>query len=142
MYYLAQAYQAAGRLADALSLYKESYERMRARMGEDHADTLNSMHNLAQAYEAGGHLADALPLYEKESSYRERLARATPPSQNTRTVRPLCCTSWLLSTIRQGHCCQAAERLEHAAQLLVGSCSRRRRVAGTTSFISSPPWAA
>jgi hypothetical protein len=65
---LARAYQAAGRLTDALPLFEESLKRLKAKLGPDHPDTLTSMSNLAGAY------LDARRWAEAEKTARECLS--------------------------------------------------------------------
>ena len=47
------AYQAAGRLPEALPLFEAALKGRQATLGPEHPDTLNSMTNLARAYLAG-----------------------------------------------------------------------------------------
>src|SRR5437870_12350301 len=72
---LAWAYQAAGRLADALPLHEQALQRFRANLGPDHRDTLGSLHRLAVAYRDAGRLAqaekllvEAIPLQRRTDS--------------------------------------------------------------------------
>jgi len=76
---LANAYQAAGRLVEAIALHERTltdYERI---LGADHPDTLASRHNLASAYQAAGRLAEAIPLFERTLTDRERILGAEHP---------------------------------------------------------------
>ena len=73
---LANSYQLAGRLADALPLYEEGLVRSRAKMGPDHLDTLIALNNLAMAYQNAGRLIEALPLFLE--SLDARRARMGP----------------------------------------------------------------
>ena len=59
---LAGAYQAAGRLAEAIPLYERTLADRERVLGETHPDTLSSRNNLAVAYQAAGRLAEAIPL--------------------------------------------------------------------------------
>ena len=61
---LARAYQDAGRLAEAMTLYSETLPRCKARLGLDHADTLNAMNDLGSAYRVAGRLAEAVEILE------------------------------------------------------------------------------
>ena len=61
----AQAYQSAGQLAEALPLFEQTLELMKAKLGPEHPSTLASMNNLALAYQSAGRLAEALPLHEQ-----------------------------------------------------------------------------
>jgi tetratricopeptide (TPR) repeat protein len=62
---LAGGYKDAGQLDKALPLYEETLRLMKAKLGPDHPDTLQSMNNLAGGYKDAGQLAKALPLYEE-----------------------------------------------------------------------------
>ncbi|NLH71117.1 MAG: tetratricopeptide repeat protein, partial [Brooklawnia sp.] len=62
---LAYAYESAGDLARAISLYEETLNDCIRVLGEDHPDTLTSRNNLAYAYRSAGDLARAIPLYER-----------------------------------------------------------------------------
>ena len=62
---VAQAYDSAGRLGEAIALYEQVLaDRIRV-LGPDHPDTLSSHNNLAYAYISVGRLADAIALYEQ-----------------------------------------------------------------------------
>ena len=62
---VAQAYESAGRLGEAIALYEQVLaDRIRV-LGPDHPDTLSSRNNLAYAYISVGRLADAIALYEQ-----------------------------------------------------------------------------
>ena len=62
---LAGAYESAGRLTEAITLYEQILtDRIRI-LGEDHPDTLTSRNNLAYAYRAAGRLTEAITLYEQ-----------------------------------------------------------------------------
>ena len=56
---LAGAYQAGGRLAEAIPLYERTLADRRQVLGETHPDTLTSRNNLASAYQDAGQLAEA-----------------------------------------------------------------------------------
>ena len=62
---VAQSYESAGRLGEAIALYEQVLaDRIRV-LGPDHPDTLSSRNNLAYAYISVGRLADAIALYEQ-----------------------------------------------------------------------------
>ena len=62
---VAQSYESAGRLGEAIALYEQVLaDRIRV-LGPDHPDTLSSHNNLAYAYISVGRLADAIALYEQ-----------------------------------------------------------------------------
>jgi serine/threonine protein kinase len=65
---LASAYQAAGRLGEALPLHQQTFELHKAKLGPDHLDTLTSMISLAATYQAAGRMSEALPLFEEALS--------------------------------------------------------------------------
>ena len=70
---LAYAYQSAGRLTEAITLYEQVLpDRIRV-LGEDHPDTFTSRNNLAYAYQSAGRLGEAVILYEKLFSDRTRI---------------------------------------------------------------------
>ena len=54
---------------------------MKAKLGQDHPDTLSSMNNLAIAYRDTGRLSEALPLYEE--ALRLGKAKLAPDHPNT-----------------------------------------------------------
>ena len=57
---VAQAYESAGRLGEAIALYEQVLaDRIRV-LGPDHPDTLSSRNNLAYAYESAGRLKEAI----------------------------------------------------------------------------------
>ena len=62
---LAYAYQAAGRLTEAIALYEQVLTDTTRVLGEDHPHTLASRNNLAYAYQAAGRLTEAIALYEQ-----------------------------------------------------------------------------
>jgi len=77
---LAYAYRAAGRLAEALSLYERTLADREQVLGDTHPSTLTSRNNLADAYQAAGRQAEAIPLYERTLADREQLLGDTHPS--------------------------------------------------------------
>ena len=54
------AYESAGRVAEAISLYEATLADRERVLGPDHPDTLASRHNLASAYESAGPLSMAM----------------------------------------------------------------------------------
>jgi tetratricopeptide (TPR) repeat protein len=69
---LALAYGDTGQQTDkSLSLFEQVFQKHKARLGPDHAETLRSMNNLAQAYRHFGQLARAIPLFEQVLRKRE-----------------------------------------------------------------------
>ena len=61
---LAGAYESAGRLTEAITLYEQVLPDSIRILGEDHPNTLTSRCNLAGAYESAGRLDEAITLYE------------------------------------------------------------------------------
>jgi serine/threonine protein kinase/Flp pilus assembly protein TadD len=68
---LGNAYNGAGRFADAIGIFEQMLPDQVAASGRDYEDTLVTMFNLSVAYEKMGRLEDAIPLKE------EVLARRT-----------------------------------------------------------------
>jgi len=56
---LALAYQAAGRLKEAIPLFERTLAGFEQVLGETHPSTLTSRSNLAHAYQAAGRLDEA-----------------------------------------------------------------------------------
>lgn len=76
---LAMRSLAAGRTAEAISLYKLTLADCKRVLGADHPNTLTTRNNLAMAYRAAGRTADAIPLYERTLVYCERFMGADHP---------------------------------------------------------------
>ncbi|GLX05919.1 hypothetical protein Misp03_28460 [Microbispora sp. NBRC 16548] len=70
---LAVAYQAGGRIDEAIRLHEATLRTWERTMGAEHSDALTSGHNLAAAYEAAGRLDEAIRLYEATLVKCERL---------------------------------------------------------------------
>ena len=62
---LAGAYKSAGRLTEAIALYKHVIADCTRVLGDDHPSTLTSRDNLASAYKSAGRLTEAIALYEQ-----------------------------------------------------------------------------
>ena len=62
---LANAYQAAGRLHDAITLHKQNLKDSTHILGPHHPRTLTSRNNLANVHQAAGRLHDAITLYKQ-----------------------------------------------------------------------------
>ena len=82
---LAGAYKSAGRLAEAIELFKQVLAERERVLGADHPDTLTVRNNLAGAYESVGRFGEAIELYEQVLAERERVLEADHP--DTLTVR-------------------------------------------------------
>ncbi len=76
---LAAAYLAAGRPADAVSLFERTLVGRERTLGPTHPDTLNSQNNLAATYQDAGRLAEAILLFRLTLAARERLLGADHP---------------------------------------------------------------
>ncbi len=76
---LAAAYQAAGRVADAIPLFEQTLAARERLLGADHPSTLTSQNNLAAAYEDAGRVAEAILLFEQTLAAREELLGADHP---------------------------------------------------------------
>ncbi len=82
---LAGAYQSAGRLEQAITLYETTLTDSERVLGGDHPATLTSRNNLAGAYESVGRLEQAITLYETTLTDSERVLGGD--HSTTRTVR-------------------------------------------------------
>jgi tetratricopeptide (TPR) repeat protein len=80
---LAAAYQATGRVAEAIPLFEQTLIGRERQLGPDHPDTLTSRNNLANAYQDAGRVAEAIPLHEQTLAACERLLGADDPSTLT-----------------------------------------------------------
>ncbi|WP_218721928.1 tetratricopeptide repeat protein [Nocardia sp. MH4] len=69
---LAEAYRAAGRVAEAIPLHERTLTYRERVLGPDHPDTLASRSNLANAYRAAGRTAEAVHLHERTFTDSER----------------------------------------------------------------------
>ena len=114
---LAAAYLAAGRVADAISLFEQTLVVLQRQLGPDHPDTLTSQNNLASAYQDAGRVAEAIQLYEQNLAVRERLPGPDHPS--TLNSRGNLAAAYL-----------AADRVADAIALLEQTLTDRDRVLG------------
>jgi tetratricopeptide (TPR) repeat protein len=80
---LAAAYQAVGRVGEAIPLFEQTLIGRERLLGPDHPDTLTSRNNLANAYQDAGRVAEAIPLHEQTLAAGERLLGADDPSTLT-----------------------------------------------------------
>ena len=101
---LADAYQAAGRLGEAIPLYEQTLADRERVLGADHPDTLTSRNNLAGAYEAAGRLGEAIPLYEQTLADRERVLGADHPRPSDRGTTSRAPTSRRGGWARRSRC--------------------------------------
>ena len=114
---LAAAYQAGGRLEEAIPLYERTLADAERVLRADHPDTLTSRNNLAGAYRAAGRLEEAIPLYERTLADAERVLGADDPY--TLTSRNNLAAAY-----------RAAGRLEEAIPLYERTLADRERVLG------------
>ena len=77
---LAAAYLAAGRVAEAISLFEQILAMRQRALGPDDTEVLTSQNNLASAYQDTGRIAEAIRLYELNLEVRERLLGLEHPS--------------------------------------------------------------
>ena len=82
---LAGAYESAGRLTEAITLYEQVLPDSIRVLGEDHPNTLTSRNNLAGAYKSAGRLTEAITLYEQVTKDCARILGEDHPL--TKTVR-------------------------------------------------------
>ena len=80
---LANAYQAAGRLGEAIPVLERALTDGERILGEDQPSTLTSRSNLANAYRAAGRLAEAIPLLERALTDSERILGEDHPDTLT-----------------------------------------------------------
>ena len=114
---LAGAYESAGRLTEAITLYEQVLpDRIRV-LGEDHPDTLTSRNNLAYAYESAGRLTEAITLYEQVLPDRTRVLGEDHPDT-------------LTSRHNLAYAYRAAGRLTEAITLFEQVLPDRTRVLG------------
>ena len=114
---LAGAYESAGRLDEAITLYEQTLaDRVRV-LGGDHPDTLTSRNNLAGAYESAGRLGEAIPLYEGVLADTRRVLGADHPDT-------------LAFRNNLAYAYESAGRLGEAIPLFEGVFADRRRVLG------------
>jgi tetratricopeptide (TPR) repeat protein len=76
---LASAYEAAGRLDDAIGVRQRTFAERQRVLGKDHPDSLASCAHLARAYAAAGRHAEAMPMYERVVADREWVLGARHP---------------------------------------------------------------
>jgi len=114
---LASAYQAVGRLREALTLFEQTLaDRVRI-LGPGHPATLVSRGNLASAYQAVGRLAEAVPLLERSVADSERVLGPYYPAT-------------LASRHNLARAYQAVGRLDEALSLLERTLTDRERLLG------------
>ena len=82
---LAGAYESAGRLDEAITLYKQVLTDRTHILGPDHPDTLTARNNLASAYRDVGNFSQAIALFEQNLA--DRLRVLGPDHPDTLTAR-------------------------------------------------------
>ncbi len=71
--HLANAYRAAGRTAEAITLHEQTVSAFERVLGPDHPETLASRNDLAHAYQEAGRIAEAVTLHEQTLAAHERV---------------------------------------------------------------------
>lgn len=114
---LAAAYQAAGRIGDAIPLFQRTLTARERLLGPDHPETLTSRNNLATSYSETGRSDEAIPLFEQTLAAREQVLDADDPgTENSRRN--------LIDAYR------AAGRIADAVPLLERTLAARLRLLG------------
>ena len=85
---LADAYQEAGRLEQAIPLHEQTLADSERVLGADHPATLTSRNNLASAYQSAGRLEQAIGLHEQTLADRQRVLGADHPAHAHLTGQP------------------------------------------------------
>ena len=114
---LANAYQNAGQVAEAIPLHERTLAEREWLLGAYHPDSLSSRGDLASSYRAAGRLSDAITLYERTVSDREGVLGADHPDT-------LASRGDLASAYR------AAGRLDDAINLYRRALADRERIQG------------
>ena len=115
---LANAYESAGRLDEAIDLLEQTLVDRERVLGINHPDTLTSRGNLASTYRSAGRLEQAIPLYERTLADSERILGPDHP-------RTLIFRSNLAGAY------QSAGRLEQAIPLFERTLADRERILGS-----------
>jgi len=76
---LAAAYEAAGKSADAISVFQTALTEREQHQGAEHAETIAARAHLAHAYQSAGRPADAIALYERTVADSARLLGQAHP---------------------------------------------------------------
>jgi tetratricopeptide (TPR) repeat protein len=114
---LAAAYQAAGRVDEAIPLFQQTLVGRQRLLGPHHPDALNSQNNLAVACQDAGRTAEAILLFEMTLAAREGLLGPGHPST-------------LNSRSNLARAYQDAGRAAEAIPLLEQTSAGRERVLG------------
>jgi tetratricopeptide (TPR) repeat protein len=76
---LAAAYEAAGKSADAVAVFRTALDEREQHQGGEHPETIAARAHLAHAYQSAGRPADAIGLYERTVADSARLLGAAHP---------------------------------------------------------------
>ena len=114
---LAYAYQTAGRLDEAISLFEQTLDDFTRILGPDNPGTLATRNNLANAYRAAGRLDEAITLHQQTLIDRTRILG--PDHPDTLTTR---------NNLAYAH--QDAGRLDEAIALFEQTLKDRTRTLG------------
>ena len=114
---LAAAYQAAGRLDEAIDLFERTLADSERVLGPDHTHTLTSRGNLASAHQDAGRLEQAIDLHERNLADCERVLG--PDHPDTLTSRGNLAAAY-----------KSAGRLEQAVPLFERTLADCERVLG------------
>jgi tetratricopeptide (TPR) repeat protein len=115
--HLAAAYEAAGRLSDAITVLQSLLAEREAALGPGHPAALAVRVNLAHAYQSAGRLDDAIPLYERTLADQERVLG--PGHADTLAARASLAAAY-----------QAAGRTKDAIKVLERTLADRERAQG------------
>ncbi len=80
---LAATYHFVGRLDKALPLFEQTLERMKAKLGLEHPDTLATMNNLAVTYRDSGDVNNALRMFEQSLELKLAIGPEHPDTFTT-----------------------------------------------------------
>jgi tetratricopeptide (TPR) repeat protein len=84
---LANLYRDQGKYEQAQSLYQRAFTIRQHRLGPEHPNTAESLHDMACFYHVQGQTAEALSLYQQALVLRERvLGPNHPETVKTRTA--------------------------------------------------------
>jgi tetratricopeptide (TPR) repeat protein len=114
---LAAAYEAAGRLGDAMAVFESALADRELNLGTDHPDTLTARLNMAHSYQAAGRDVEALGIFEQTLADSERLLGAG--HKDTLPIRARLAAAYL-----------AAGRLEEGVRLCEGTLADCERALG------------
>jgi tetratricopeptide (TPR) repeat protein len=114
---LAAAYEKAGRMAEAMSVFEAALADRERNLGPEHPETLAARINLAHSYEAAGLAAQSLALYEQALADCERLLG--PAHRDTLAARASLAAA-----------CQAAGRRGDSLRLFERTLSESERALG------------